>query len=111
MLGVLWGKIMYVSFLHFFHSCTHSLAHSLVHSQLNTHSLTHTYLQSNLLFWLFQECDLNGIQLGGMVSPHPPLAINKPLQDQQAKQDCVHLPEDLWKEGEGGGGGKRLREE
>jgi len=63
------------------------------------------------LFWLFQECDLNDIQLGGMVSPHPPLAINKPSQDQQAKQDCVHLPEDLWKEGEGRGGGKRLRGE
>jgi len=30
-----------------------------------------------------------------MVSPHPPLAVNEPSQDQQAKQDGVHLPENL----------------
>ena len=56
----------------------------------------HTHIHTtNLLFWLFRECDLNGVQLGGMVPPHPPLAVNKPSQDQQGKQDRVHLPEDL----------------
>jgi len=45
-----------------------------------------------------------------MVSPHPPLAVNKPSQDQQAKQDGVHHPEDL-EGGKGGGegGGRRTR--
>ena len=57
-----------------------------------TCTLTHNHNPPNPLF---QECDLNGIQLGGMVPPHPPLAVNKPLQDQQGKQDRIHFQEDL----------------
>ena len=63
-------------------------------STLHLFYTTHT-TPPNLLLWLFRECDLNGVQLGGMVPPYPPLAVNEPSQDQQGKQDRVHLPEDL----------------
>ena len=52
---------------------------------------------SNLLFWLLWECDLNGVQLCGLAPPHPSLAITEPSQDQQTKQNCINLPENLEK--------------
>ena len=58
---------------------------------------THVCYLSHLLFWLFWDCNLNGVQLCGMAPPHSSLAVTEPLQDQQTKQDCINLPENLEK--------------
>ena len=47
------------------------------------------------IYHLWWHCNFNGIQLGGMTSPHMTLTVSQTTKDQQAKQDCVHLRQDL----------------
>ena len=44
-----------------------------------------------MYLWLWQS-DLDGIELTGMASPHPPLTITESSLDQQREENCVHLP-------------------
>ena len=43
----------------------------------------------------FRQSDLDGIELTGMVPPHPPLTITESSLDQQGEENCVHLPQNL----------------